>query len=63
MTTLRNAGNWRGRRTIAISCCPRCGFRPIEGMRRYLEIHGDKAQCVVTSCRKRFVWYAPTVAA
>jgi hypothetical protein len=26
--------------------CQRCGFRPIEGIERYREIHRDKAKCV-----------------
>lgn len=27
-------------------CCLECGFVPVEGMLRYLQIHGDKADCV-----------------
>jgi len=52
------ADAWKRRRTVALHCCPRCGFTPYEGMARYIEIHGDAAQCVTSDCRKRFVWYA-----
>lgn len=33
-------------------CCKRCGFRPIEGMTKYMMIHGvDEAACIV--CKER----------
>jgi hypothetical protein len=44
-------------RAIAIHCCPRCGFTPVEGMRRYLHIHGEDAHCINPRCGKRFAWW------
>lgn len=27
-------------------CCLRCGWVPIEGMEKFLSIHGDEARCL-----------------
>lgn len=40
-------------------CCLWCGFVPIEGMKRYLAIHGDDAACV--TCREKLPHDPPFV--